>query len=228
MQLEANPFTTPQKSTPASRNLEFRVGIFAGRSADLGGIEQIDGQGVGSAVFNNADYFKGTGRYYILPSPQAGLEFDIRLNGKSDFLLGFTLDRRILRFDYIQKEAPSDLQYFSDFRYFQFSVGYARNIGKEGSYIGLKWQKNFLLYNNSYIRFDGEEYLSVLDDALDSESVCLYFGRRYKFRQRDELDTRFGFYCDTTQMYPTNSNGPIAMLLFMGFSLNMTWSIPIM
>ncbi|HWR13177.1 MAG TPA: hypothetical protein VN445_15235 [Rectinemataceae bacterium] len=227
IQLEAYPFSTLQKSTPASRNLEFRVGILAGMSANLGGIEQVDGQGVGSAVFNNADYFKGTGRYHIIPSPQVGLELDIRLNGKNDFLFGFTADQRILRFDYIQKEAPTDLEYRSDFRYLQLSLGYARNIGKEGYYLGLEWQKNFLLYNNSYIRFDGEEYLSVLDNALDSESICLYFGQRYKLRRRDELDARLGFYCDTTQMYPTNSDSPIVMLIFMGLSLNVSWSMPI-
>lgn len=224
--LAASPLAASPGEAHKTRSLEFRVNVLGGFSANLGGIEQVSGQGVGSSLFNNSDYFQGIGRNYLIPSSRAGLDFDLRLNGKNDFLLGVVIDQRILRFDYIKIEAPTDLEYCSDFRYLELSVGYSRNIGEKNYYIGMKWQKNILLYNDSYIQFDGGEYLSVLEDALNSESVSLFFGRRFAISQRDELNASLGIYCDTTEMYPLNSNGPIARLIFLGLLLNVSWSLP--
>ncbi|MHB0896962.1 MAG: hypothetical protein ACYC1A_05360 [Spirochaetales bacterium] len=225
--LTADPLVAPPGDSRTTMSLEFRVNVLEGFSANLGGVEQVHGQGVGSIVFGNSDYFQGIGRNYLMPSSRAGFDFDLRVNGKNDVLFGVALDQRILRFDYVKIEAPTDLEYCSDFRYLELSVGYARSIGEKNYYIGLKWQKNILLYNNSYIQFDGGEYLSVLEDALSSNSISLFFGRRFTVRQRDELDASLGVYCDTTEMYPLNSNGPIARLIFLGLLLNVSWSMPV-
>ncbi|MFA6008265.1 MAG: hypothetical protein WC784_06550 [Candidatus Shapirobacteria bacterium] len=226
VQLGADPLATSPTDVYKPMSVELRVNVVGGVSANLGGVNQVDGQGVGYFVFNDADYFQGIGRYHLMPSPRAGFDFDVRLNGKNDFLFGFAWDQRILRFDYIKMKAPTDLEYHSDFRYLEFSLGYARNIGKNNYFIGLEWQKNILLYNDSYIRFDSNDYLSVLEDAIGSESVSLFFGRRFALQRHEELNAKLGVYCDTTAMYPLNNNGPIAMVLFLGLSLDVSWSMP--
>jgi hypothetical protein len=227
MRLAADPLASAPADAKKAVNIEFRFNVLGGVSANLGGVNQVHGQGVGNYIFGNSDYFEGIGRYHLMPSPRAGFDFDLRLNGKNDFLFGATWDQRILRFDYIRMEAPTDLEYHSDFRYLELSIGYARNVGKKNFYVGLEWQKNMLLYNDSYIQFDGDKYLSVLEDALSSESISIFFGRRFTLGRRDELDARLGLYCDTTQMYPTNSNGPIATLVFLGLALDLSWSMPV-
>jgi hypothetical protein len=211
-----------ESSNPSS--FDFLMNFRSGINLDFGGILHVHGHGTSYYVFGDSDYFEGIGRYHVMPSQSLGANLVFRFDRRNDVSIGLGVENKALRFEFIKKNAPTDLAYSSDFRYLTYSVSYTRFFGEKNRYLGFGYRCNDLFFNDSRIDFDGNEYLSVLDGAVDSQSFQLFFGRRYQRVQGNEMDARLGFYFDTQATYPLNNNGPIAMLFFMGLTFDLSWS----
>jgi hypothetical protein len=217
----------PPSAEPVDKELRFKeysvyMGASGGATFNLGGAAQVAGQSAGSILFENGDYFENIGRYHISIAPRASLMMQYRPSPKDAFSFGFSYDERVLVFDFRKLQAPTDLTYHSDFQYFEYSASYARNVGKRNGYLGIGWQYNQLIANNSRIIYDGDTYRSALSDSIDSQSINLFFGKHFATRG-GALDARFSLYCDTNLMYPERYDGYVSWLMFLGASIDLAW-----
>lgn len=217
----------PLSAVPAEKDLKVKeytiyLGASGGATFNLGGAAQLAGQGTGLELFENGDYFENIGRYHMTAAPRASLMLQFRPSPRDAFSFGFAYDKRSLIFDFKKYLAPTDLTFASDFEYLEYSISYARDIGKRNGYIGASWQYNQLIANDSRIEYDGDTYRSVLSDSIDSESINLFLGKRFSMKG-GALDARVSLYCDTTLMYPNHDDSFIVWLMFLGASFDLTW-----
>ena len=216
------PSAEPVAKESRLKGYSVYMGVSGGATFNLGGAAQVSGQGAGYMLFEDSDYFEDIGRYHLSIAPRASLMMQYRPSPKDAFSFGFAYDERVLVFDFRKLLAPSDLTYHSDFQYFEYSVSYARNVGTRNGYLGIGWQYNQLIANDSRIEYDGDTYRSTLSDSIDSQSVNLFLGKHFATRG-GALDARFSLYCDTSLMYPERYDGYVSWLMFLGASIDLTW-----
>lgn len=217
----------PSPITPNNQNsVSFRIITSIGMGENLGIVGVLSGITVGNMIFGEPDYFQDIGRSYVISSPRINLGFEYLFSEKNAVKFELGYEQRIFKFSFLKNEAPSDLDYCSDFALLGLSFSYEWFLIDNG-YFGIGFGINTLLANDSKIIYDDAEYASQFEDASSSTSIYFDTGKNYAFGKGHELRVNCRLFCDVSSMYPLKDYDYASMLFFAGVSINISWAIPI-
>jgi len=191
----------------------FSAGL-SGYAESFFGASSFGSEGFGnSSLYSNVQIDAMTATKYSL-----GLEYFLRDYTSCTFNIGYL--ERPFSITYLKNTATSNLTYYSDYRFIQFSLGINQYIG--WFLLGADIDYNYLVNNNSEIIEGDYRFSSPLSQSDSTYGLALNIGTDFMLKNK-KVCVFFRFDGDLTQVFPDYNY--ISKVSLIDITLNLSTSI---